>query len=371
MFCTFGEDEVVLAARERRAPLSEVRTQDGVQRHLGIGYELDQALDVVAMHMVGEVVEVLADVVMQTMVDPGEEERNSERIPEQIVDPGLVGMSQERISERIPEQIVASELVDTPRAQNLERIPEQIVIPGLVGIAQERIPERIPEQIVVSELVDIPRAQNSEQIPEQIVDSDLAGIAQERISERIPEQIVASELVDTPRAQNLERIPEQIVDSESFGISQERISERIPEQIVDPGLGVVDMNHSHAAEEAIRILRQVAVRRQAELVEEDVDDEEFEEEYEEEVYVPASRFPPGWQPMRMCRGFLAGGTGLCPYSQRCTFADPGVRGRAYDEGRLAHLGHLWWLLPDGKTQVTIEHVQQVDEIDAGTNGDYW
>ena len=51
--------------------------------------------------------------------------------------------------------------------------------------------------------------------------------------------------------------------------------------------------------------------------------------------------------------------------------DPGVRGRVYDAGRLAQLGYLWWLPPDGKTQVTIEHVQQVDEIVAGKNGDLW
>ena len=38
---------------------------------------------------------------------------------------------------------------------------------------------------------------------------------------------------------------------------------------------------------------------------------------------------------------------------------------------VAQLEYLWWLPPDGKTQVTIEHVQQVDEIVAGTNGDLW
>ena len=34
-------------------------------------------------------------------------------------------------------------------------------------------------------------------------------------------------------------------------------------------------------------------------------------------------------------------------------------------------GHLWWLPPDGKTQVTIEHVQRVDETVARANGDLW
>ena len=38
---------------------------------------------------------------------------------------------------------------------------------------------------------------------------------------------------------------------------------------------------------------------------------------------------------------------------------------------VAQLGHFWWLPPDGKTQVTILHVQQVDVIVAGTNGNLW
>ena len=85
------------------------------------------------------------------------------------------------------------------------------------------------------------------------------------------------------------------------------------------------------------------------MEEEDVDEEEYEEEYEEEeFYVPASRFPSGWQPMRMCRGFLAGGLGTACTVRgarsliigvNCTLGcvsqghtDPGVRGRAFDDG---------------------------------------
>ena len=55
VFYTFGDDEVVLAAGVRPAPLSEVRTQGKLQRPSGIGYELVQALDVPALHMGEEV----------------------------------------------------------------------------------------------------------------------------------------------------------------------------------------------------------------------------------------------------------------------------------------------------------------------------
>ena len=78
------------------------------------------------------------------------------------------------------------------------------------------------------------------------------------------------------------------------------------------------------------------------------------------------------------------GVNSTPGRVRQGHADPGVRGRAYDEGRLVgrqmgqcslrwwrYWGDLWWLAPDGKTQVTIEHVQRVGEIVAGTNSDLW
>ena len=135
--------------------------------------------------------------------------------------------------ERVSEPIVACELVGFPPEQTSERITEPIVAAELVGIPQEQTSERIPEQIAVSELVGIPHGQTSE----QIAVSELVGIPQERNSECT---------------------------------SQGQISERSPELIAVPGLGVVDMNDPHDAEEALRILRRVAARRQAELVEEDV-----------------------------------------------------------------------------------------------------
>ena len=61
VFYTFGDDQEVLAAGVRPAPLSEVRKQDGVQRHLGISYELVQALDVPALQIGEEVGEVPMD----------------------------------------------------------------------------------------------------------------------------------------------------------------------------------------------------------------------------------------------------------------------------------------------------------------------
>ena len=42
----------------------------------------DPSLDVPALQMVNEVVEVLADVVMQPVVDPGEEERIAGSLPQ-------------------------------------------------------------------------------------------------------------------------------------------------------------------------------------------------------------------------------------------------------------------------------------------------
>ena len=264
-----------------------------------------------------EVIEMLADVVMQPVVP---QERISEHIVEPIVVSELVGIPQEQISERIAEPIVVSELVGIPQERISEHIVEPIDVSVLVGIPLLQTSERIPEPFVACELVGFPHEQTLEQVPEPIVTAELVGFPQEQTSERIPELIDTSELVGIPREQTSERIPEPIVTAELVGFPQEHTSERIPELIAVPGLGVVDLNDPHGAEEALRILRRVAARRQAELVEEDVDEEEYEDESEFEVNVPVSRFPSGWRPMRMCRAFLAGGSGVCPYGQRCTFA---------------------------------------------------
>ena len=110
---------------------------------------------------------------------------------------------QKQISERIPEQIVERGIL---QERILERIPEQIVEHG---IPQERITERTPEHIVGH---GIPQERTSERIPKQIVGR---GIHQEQISERIVEQIVAvPDLHSIPQEQTSERIQEPIVDAE-------------------------------------------------------------------------------------------------------------------------------------------------------------
>ena len=256
-------------------------------------------LEVPALRMVDKVDEVLAERFGESLPQVTPQVPVSEHIEEHFVDdPVQQGFPQERISERIPELIVVSELVGIPQERNSEHIPEPIDVSELVGIPDERISERIPEPIVACELVGFSSG------------ASWWVFLMSKTSEHISEPIVAAELVGIPHEQTSERIQELIVACEQVGFPQEQTSERLPELIVVPGLGVVDMNDSHAAEEALRILRQVAARRQAELLAEDVDEEEYEDEYE----------PPDWRPTRMCRAFLAGGTGLCPYGQRCTFA---------------------------------------------------
>ena len=74
-------------------------------------------------------------------------------------------------------------------------------------------------------------------------------------------------------------------------------------------------------EESLWIIREIAARRQAELAQQEVEEEVADEEEceEEEVYVPASRFPPDWLLMRMCRLFQRGdcGRGLGCTSSHC------------------------------------------------------
>ena len=55
VFYTFGDDEEVLAAGVRPPPLAEVRPQERLLWHCGVGYELVQALDVPVLHKVEEV----------------------------------------------------------------------------------------------------------------------------------------------------------------------------------------------------------------------------------------------------------------------------------------------------------------------------
>ena len=144
VFYTFGDDQEVLAAGVRPAPLSEVRMQDGVQRHLGISYELVQALDVPALQIGEEVDEVPMNASRNRLLQKflRQQQVTVQEIP--AVRHRYPG-GERRVRQRTVEKIV-----NRPRVRISERVVKQTV--DIPAPSSGRISERIVEQTV-----DIPR----------------------------------------------------------------------------------------------------------------------------------------------------------------------------------------------------------------------